>query len=98
MSERDWLSFYIATNEIEQRLGVSGGVAMRMLRDACASGDVRSRRQPYNPATGIDAERTIEVLQEKISQMQPEEEETEESTSPISTILRLARVSMGLNR
>ena len=50
----DWLSFYIAANEIEQRHGVSGGVAMRMLRDACASGDVRSQRQPYNPATGID--------------------------------------------
>jgi hypothetical protein len=54
MIERDWLSFYIATNEVEQRLGVSGGVARRMLRDACASGDVRSQRQPYNPATGID--------------------------------------------
>ena len=27
---------------------------MRMLRVACASGDVRSQRQPYNPATGID--------------------------------------------
>ena len=50
----DWLSFYLATNEIEQRLGVSGGVAERLLRDACASGDVRSQRQPYNPATGID--------------------------------------------
>jgi hypothetical protein len=25
-----------------------------MLRQACASGDVRSRRQPCNPATGID--------------------------------------------
>jgi hypothetical protein len=54
MTERSWLSFYIAVNEIEQRLGVSGGVASRKLRDACASGDVRSQRQPYNPATGID--------------------------------------------
>jgi hypothetical protein len=54
MTKRDWLSFHFAANEIEQRLGVSGGMAMRMLRDACASGDVRSQRQPYNPATGID--------------------------------------------
>ena len=54
MTERDWLNFYFAANEIEQRLGVSGGMAMRMLRQACASGDVRSRRQPCNPATGID--------------------------------------------
>jgi hypothetical protein len=54
MIEHSWLSFYIAANEIERRLGVSGGVAMRKLRDACASGDVRSQRQPYNPATGIE--------------------------------------------
>ena len=54
MTEREWLNFYFAANEIEQRLGVSGGMAMRMLRQACASGDVRSRRQPCNPATGID--------------------------------------------
>ena len=54
MTERPWLNFYFAANEIEQRLGVSGGMAMRMLREACASGDVRSQRQPCNPATGID--------------------------------------------
>ena len=54
MIGRDWLCFNIAANEIEQRVGVSGGVAMRMLRQACASGDVRSQRQPYSPATGID--------------------------------------------
>jgi len=54
MTERPWLNFYFAANEIEQRLGVSGGMAMRMLRDACVSGDVRSQRQPFNPATGID--------------------------------------------
>jgi hypothetical protein len=54
MTERPWLNFYFAANEIEQRLGVSGGMAMRMLRQACASGDVRSRRQPCNPATGVD--------------------------------------------
>jgi hypothetical protein len=50
----EWLSFDIAVNEIEKRLGVSGGVARRKLREACASGDVRSQGQPYNPATGID--------------------------------------------
>jgi len=54
MTGRHWLSFHFAANEIEQRLGVSGGMAMRMLRDACVSGDVRSQRQPFNPATGID--------------------------------------------
>src|SRR5262249_58923673 len=54
MIEHHWLNFYLAANEIEQRLSVSGGVAMRMLRQACASGDVRSQGQPYNPATGID--------------------------------------------
>jgi hypothetical protein len=54
MTERPWLNFYFAANEIEQRLGVSGGMAMRMLREACASGDVRSQRQPCNPATGTD--------------------------------------------
>jgi hypothetical protein len=54
MTERAWLSFDFAANEIGQRLGVSGGVARRMLRNVCASGDVRSQRQPFNPATGID--------------------------------------------
>ena len=54
MTERPWLNFYFAANEIEQRLGVSGGEARRMLRQACASGAVRSQRQPYNPSTGIE--------------------------------------------
>jgi hypothetical protein len=54
MIEHHWLNFYFAAKEIEQRLSVSGGVAKRMLRVACASGDVRSQRQPCNPTTGID--------------------------------------------
>src|SRR6516165_6946922 len=37
MTERAWLSFDFAANEIGQRLGVSGGVARRMLRNVCAS-------------------------------------------------------------
>ena len=54
MTERHWLSFHFAANEIEQRLGVSGGMAMRMLRDACVSGDVRSARQTRLPTKAKD--------------------------------------------
>jgi hypothetical protein len=40
----DWLPFPYAIDEIVERLGVSIGAAQRMLREACASGDVRSQR------------------------------------------------------
>jgi hypothetical protein len=49
--ERRWLNFYIAAEEVLQRLGVSGGVAQKMLREACAHGDIRSQREPYDPVT-----------------------------------------------
>jgi hypothetical protein len=49
---RNWLNFYHAAEEVQQRLRVSVGVARRMLRDACATGDVRSQREPYDPKTG----------------------------------------------
>jgi hypothetical protein len=42
-----WLSFYEATREIEGKLGVSPGKAQSMLRQACASGEVRSQKEPY---------------------------------------------------
>jgi hypothetical protein len=54
MNERTWLDFSLAADEVEKQLGVSGGEARRMLRQACASGAVRSQRQPYNPSTGIE--------------------------------------------
>jgi hypothetical protein len=49
---RDWLHFRLAVGEIMECLGVSAGAAQTMLRDACASGEVRSQREPYNPVTG----------------------------------------------
>lgn len=45
----NWFNFYFAAEEVEERLSVSGGVARRMLRGACASGDIRSVRQLYDP-------------------------------------------------
>jgi hypothetical protein len=38
------ITFHTAAYAIERRLGVPGGVAMRMLREACASGDIRSEQ------------------------------------------------------
>ena len=49
---RNWLNFYHAAEEVQRRLRVSVGVARRMLRDACATGDVMSQREPYDPKTG----------------------------------------------
>jgi hypothetical protein len=50
--EEQWLNFHDATKEVRKKLGVSVGKAQAMLREACASGDVRSQREPYDPATG----------------------------------------------
>jgi hypothetical protein len=47
MHDEPWLSFYTASQEIERRLGLSKGAAQKKLREACASGDPRSRKQPY---------------------------------------------------
>jgi hypothetical protein len=42
-----WLSFYDVTREIEGKLDVSPGRAQSMLRQACASGEVQSQKEPY---------------------------------------------------
>jgi hypothetical protein len=47
-SEEPWLSFYTAALETEQRLRLSRGAAQKKLREACASGDPRSQKQPYS--------------------------------------------------
>jgi hypothetical protein len=51
-SERRWLNFYDAAKEVRKKLGVSVGKAQTMLREVCAKGDIRTQREPYNPATG----------------------------------------------
>jgi len=43
----DWLSFGHAVAEIVERRGVSQGAAQRALREALASGDIQSRRAPF---------------------------------------------------
>jgi hypothetical protein len=47
MTEEEWLSFHSAAQEIERIKGVSRGKAQSMLRQACASGEVRSVKEPY---------------------------------------------------
>jgi hypothetical protein len=47
MKPKEWLSFYSAAQEIERIKGVSPGKAQSMLRQACASGEVRSVKEPY---------------------------------------------------
>jgi hypothetical protein len=42
-TNQTWFFFYTAAGVIEDRLGVPGGVAQRKLREACASGDIRSK-------------------------------------------------------
>jgi hypothetical protein len=49
--ERPWLNFYNAADQIVWRLAVSEGVGQTMLREACASGVIRSQREPYDPVT-----------------------------------------------
>jgi hypothetical protein len=51
LRERRWLDFYNAADQIVWRLAVSEGVAQTMLREACASGVIRSQREPYDPVT-----------------------------------------------
>jgi hypothetical protein len=46
------LSFYFAVEEIERRRGISRGAAQRTLREWCASGDIRSWKQPYSLVRG----------------------------------------------
>jgi hypothetical protein len=42
--DRNWLYFYTAAAEVAERLNLSVGKAQRMLREACASGDIRSKQ------------------------------------------------------
>jgi hypothetical protein len=42
-----WLSFYEAVKEIEIKFHVSPGKAQSFLRQICATGEVRSQKQPY---------------------------------------------------
>jgi hypothetical protein len=47
MAEPGWIDFYVAAVEIEGRFDLSKGAAEKKLREACASGDLRSWKQPY---------------------------------------------------
>ena len=47
INDDDWLDFHYAANEIKAKLGVSLGKAQAMLRQVCATGEVRSQKQPY---------------------------------------------------
>jgi hypothetical protein len=44
LMDSEWFFFHTAANVIAERLGVSGGVAEKMLRELCASGDIRSKQ------------------------------------------------------
>ena len=46
--DEDQTSFYSAAQEIERRFGLSPGAAQAKLRELCASGEVRSVKQPYS--------------------------------------------------
>jgi hypothetical protein len=47
MRGEEWLDFYTAAQEIQQRLGMSRGGAQKTLRELCGTGEVRSQKQPY---------------------------------------------------
>jgi hypothetical protein len=42
------IRFWEAVDEIKSRRGVSDGKAQSMLRQACASGEIRSEKEPYS--------------------------------------------------
>jgi hypothetical protein len=48
----DRLAFFFAAQEIERRLGFSPGAAQARLRELCASGVVRSWKEPYSIVGG----------------------------------------------
>jgi hypothetical protein len=48
MTEKEWLSFHSAAQEIERIKGVSRGKAQSILRQLCATGEVRSVKEPYS--------------------------------------------------
>jgi len=47
-----WLYFHEAVNEIKRQLRVSRGEAEVMLRQRCASGKVKSQKEPYSIVNG----------------------------------------------
>lgn len=48
MNEDDWLPFHSAVREIKRSLRMSQGAAQAKLRELCASGWVRSQKEPYS--------------------------------------------------
>jgi len=60
ISDDDWRNFHFAAKDIKAKLGVSLGKAQAMLRQACASGEVRSQKQP---CTTINVGTINEALQ-----------------------------------
>jgi hypothetical protein len=44
----EWIGFYFGEQLIVKRLGLSRGAAQAKLRELCAAGLVRSRKQPYS--------------------------------------------------
>ena len=44
----DWLSFHSAVQEIERAKDIGRGKAQAMLRQLCASGEIRSQKQPHS--------------------------------------------------
>jgi hypothetical protein len=42
--DRTWLYFYTAAAEVAEHLGLSSGKAQRMLREVCATGDIRTKQ------------------------------------------------------
>jgi hypothetical protein len=48
IADDDLLNFHFATKEIRAKLAVSLGKGQSMLRQLCASGEIRSQKQPHN--------------------------------------------------
>jgi hypothetical protein len=48
MTIDDWVNFHEAAHDIERRLRTSPGEAQAKLRELCASGVVRSWKEPYS--------------------------------------------------
>jgi hypothetical protein len=49
-----WLYFYTAAGQVAERLGVSIGKAQQMLREACVSGDIRSKRMIFRDGEWLE--------------------------------------------
>jgi hypothetical protein len=52
MTEDDWLPFHSAVREVERSLRTSPGAAQAKLRELCASGAVRSQKEPHSFVAG----------------------------------------------